>query len=411
MMIFEILRRKISTRRILLGCVVLLTIAASAAAQNVKDGVKIGWLGTLSTSQADVAGLGSIEAARMAIEDFGGKALGKPVELVYADHMDKPDVGVAVAREWFERDGVDAIFDLPTSPVALAVNFLAKEEKKLVFFSDALTDKMTEEDCNGYGVAWAWDAPSIVKSNVLSQVAKGNDSWYVLTFDNATGIAIESAIRQALEGAGGKLVGVVRAPLGTTDFSSFLLKAKGSPAKVLAITLSGGDLVNAMKQVREYRIDEGRKIAVIYGFDTDIKAIGLDLMTGLEFATPFYWGFDEQTRNFGNRFIQRFGKAPNLGQAGVYSAVFNYLKAVQTAGSKDPEKVLAQLRSAEINDMFVRHGTLLPNGRLNHDMFLVRVKSPAESKSEWDQLEVTNVVPASQAFRKIEESKCPLTRH
>ena len=388
------------------GASVLAALLLGTATADAQPKVKIGVLTDMNSVYADYAGQGSIDAARLAIEDagFAGK-----VELVSADHQNKPDVGVSIARDWFEARDVDAIFDVPTSSVALAVNGLAGKNHKLVFFSTAIIDRITEEDCNGYGIAWTWDIYSVARSVALMQLKRGMDSWFVIAQDYAAGHAMQAMIQEVVTAKGGKVVGVARHPLGETDYSSYLIQAQASGAKIVAFTAGGTDLLNAMKQAREFGVGQrGQAIGTMYTIVTDVKAIGLDVLQGLNFVTAFYWDQDDQTRVFAKRFLAVHGAMPTMFQAGVYSAVLNYLKAVRATDSTDADTVRDWLRDQPIDDAFARHGRLLPNGRFIHDMLVARVKTPAESKYPWDYYDVLGVVPGAEAFRSIEQSKCKL---
>jgi len=391
----------------LLGAALLSVAQLGAATADAQPSVKIGVLTDMSSVYADYAGPGSVDAARLAIEDadMAGK-----VELLSADHQNKPDVGVSVARDWFEAKGVDAIFDVPTSSVALAVNGIAGKDRKLVFFSTAIIDKLTEEDCNGYGLAWTWDIYSVSRSVALMQLKRGMDTWFVIAQDYAAGHAMQAMIQDLVAANGGKVLGAARHPLGETDYSSYLIQAQASGAKIIAFTAGGTDLLNAMKQAREFGLTQrGQTLGTMYTIVTDVKAIGLDAMQGLNFVSAFYWDRDDEARAFAERFMAVHHAMPTMFQAGVYSSVLNYLKAVRATGSKDADTVRGWLRAQpDIKDAFARHGKLLPNGRFIHDMLVARVKTPAESKYPWDFYDVLGVVPAAEAFRTIEQSKCKL---
>lgn len=404
-MIFRKLAAKLGA--VLLGGALLAVTQFGAASADAQPSVKIGVLTDMSSVYADYAGPGSVDAARLAIEDAG---MGGKVELLSADHQNKPDVGVSIARDWFEAKGVDAIFDVPTSSVALAVNGVAGKNRKLVFYSTAIIDKLTEEDCNGYGLAWTWDIYSVSRSVALMQLKRGMDTWFIIAQDYAAGHAMQAMIQDLVTANGGKVLGSARHPLGETDYSSYLIQAQASGAKIVAFTAGGTDLLNAMKQAREFGVTKrGQTVGTMYTIITDVKAIGLDAMQGLNFVSAFYWDRDDETRAFAKRFMAVHHAMPTMFQAGVYSSVLNYLKAVRATGSKDADTVRGWLRDQpDIEDAFARHGKLLPNGRFIHDMLVARVKTPAESKYAWDFYDVLGVVPAAEAFRTIEQSKCKL---
>jgi branched-chain amino acid transport system substrate-binding protein len=396
-------------RRSILAALGIAATQWPARAQSKR--VKIGWLGDLSGPQSDITGILSVESARLAIADFGGTALGQPIEFVSADHQNQPDVGLAIARRWYDRDGVDVIVDCSNSAIALAVNGLAGQARKLIMYSSPITDKMVEADCNGHGLAWTWDTYSVIRAGALTQLKAGYDSWFVIGFDYLAGIAYEQALRTAVEESGGKIVGAVRAPLGTTDYSSFLLRAQASGARLVAITLGGADMINCVKQAREFGLHIGsQKLALLYAFESDIASAGLEALQGLELVTAFYWDMDEQTRAYAKRIYAKYQRMPNMIQAGVYSDTLQYLRAVDVTRSTDPATVVAYLQTIPIDDMFARHGRLRANGRLIHDIYSVRIKTPAESRYPYDFLEVRDTIPAEKAFRSLDESKCPRVR-
>ncbi len=397
----------VTRRTFTAGAALAMTSRASRAAEKVKLGV----LADIAGPFADISGRGSIEAARLAMEDMGGSVLGSPIELVFADHQHKPDVGLNLARQWYDLDGVDVILDVPNSAIALAVNHLTREKRKLAIYANAATDRLTEDTCSPYGLHWTFDTYSQTRGATRALIDQGYDSWFLLVADYAYGHSMEQAMREAVVANGGKVVGGVRHPLQTLDFSSYLLQAQGSRAKIVALA-SGGDItVNVIKQGREFGLHQtGQKLASLLTFITDVHSLGLATMQGLQFVVPFYWDMDEKTRAFGKRFYDRLGKMPSESQAGVYSGVLHYLKAVQALGTKDPDKVVAKMRDTPVEDMFARNGKLLPNGRMIHDMYLVEVKSPAESKQPWDYYKMVTTIPADKAFRPLADSVCPLAK-
>jgi branched-chain amino acid transport system substrate-binding protein len=390
-------------RRALLGTG-LAALAAPPALRAQAPAVKLGVLTDMSSVYADYAGVGSVDAARMAIADAG---LGERAQLVFADHQNKPDIGSNLARAWYGNQGVDAIFDCPTSSVALAVNTIAGQARKLCVFSTAIIDRLTEEDCNGYGLSWTWDIHSVARSGVLLQMRRGLDAWFIVHQDYAAGHALAAAAREALESAGGRVAGQVAHPLGTTDYSAYLLLAQASRANFVFFTAGGSDLINALKQAREFGlVQRGQQIGTAYTVITDVHAIGLEALQGLNFVTAFYWDRDEQARAFARRFFAARQKQPTMFQAGVYSAVSQYLTAVKSTGSTKAEDVRGWMRERPFDDAFARNARLLPNGRLIHDMLTARIKAPAEQRHPWDYYEILAAVPAADAFRPIEQSKC-----
>jgi branched-chain amino acid transport system substrate-binding protein len=370
--------------------------------------VKIGVLTDMSSVMSDAAGKGSVAAVELAIEDVGGKALGQPVQLVSADFQMKTDLALTIARQWFDRDGVDALFDIVNSGTALAVNNLVKEKKKLAFFTAAAADDIAGKECNGYGIGYLYTFTSIVRSVVAAQVAKGNDTWFLLLPDAAYGTLIDSIIRREMAAAGGKVIGSVRFPYETTDFSSFLLQAQSSKAKLIVSTSGGASNINIMKQSREFGLpSDTQRVGGMIDILTDVKSAGLKVMEGQEYATSFYWNMDDRTRGFANRFFAKMKKMPTNNQAAGYSAALQYLKAVNAVATKEPEKVFAYLKLHRIDDTTTRNGQLRADGRLIRDMYLVRAKKPSEQKSEWDFYDVITTIPGEKAFGTINESTCP----
>lgn len=378
----------------------------SAAAQTLPP-IKLGVLTDLTSVYAGYGGTGSIEAAQMAIAD---STLNGRVELVTADHLNKADNGAAIANSWFSQ-GVDAIFDVPTSSVALAVNGEAGRAHKLVFFSTTINDRITEEECNGYGIAWVWDTYSVGRSEALSLLKAGLNTWFVITPDGAAGVALEQTARQAAADNGGTVLGAVHVPLGQSDWSSYMLQAQASHAKAALFGSGGSDLVNGLKQAREFGLPQsGMAIGTMYAVITDVHSLGLEALQGLNMVTAFYWDRDDQTRAFAKRFLAIHKAMPTMFQAGIYSAVTQYLRAVQATGSTDADTIRAYMLKTPMEDVFLRNGKLLPNGRMLHDMLLGRIKAPAESHYPWDYYTITGVVPGKDAFRTLEASKCKLPK-
>lgn len=393
-----------------LSAALVIGLMAAAGAARAEP-VRLGVLTDMSGPFSDLSGKGSVEAARLAIEDFGGSVLGEKIELVFADHQQKPDIGLNIARQWLDQGNVDVILDVPNSGIALAVQTLVKEKNKIAIYASAATDRLTEDSCTGNGLHWTFDTYSQTRGASRAMIQQGIDTWFLLVADYAYGHSMEQSMREAIPANGGKIVGSVRHPLATMDFSSYLLQAQGTGAKMIALA-SGGDVtVNVIKQGREFGLDRtGTRLASLLTFLTDVHSLGLETMQGLQFAVPFYWDMDEKTRAFSKRFEERTGKKPGEAQSGVYSGVLHYLKAVQAVGGKDTVKVLEKMREMPVEDMFSRNGKLLPNGRMIHDMYLVQVKKPAESKAPWDYYSIVSTIPADKAFRPLSESACPLTK-
>jgi len=375
-----------------------------AAAQ---PAVKIGVLTDMSSSYADYGGPGSVIAAKMAVADSG---MADKVQIVSADTLNKADNASALAHQWFS-EGVDAIFDVPTSSVALAVNGEAGRSHKLVFFSTTINDGITGDQCNGYGLAWVWNTYSVGRAEALSLLKDGKDTWFIITPDGAAGAALEQTARQAATNNGGRVLGALHHPIGVEDWSSYLLQAQASGAKAVLFGSGGADLVSGLKQAREFGLPQsGIAIGVMYAVITDVHSLGLEAMQGLNIVTAFYWDRDDQSRVFGRRFLALHGKMPTMFQAGVYSAVLEYLKAVQATGSTDADVVRSYMLRTPMDDVFLRHGKLLPNGQMLHDMMLAQIKSPAESHQPWDYYQITGVVPGNEAFRSLADSGCPLRK-
>lgn len=386
-------------------------LSGACASAVVAAPVKLGVLTDISGVFSDLSGQGSVEAAKLAVEDVGGTVLGEKIEVVSADHQQKPDVGLSIARKWFDVEGVDVILDVPNSAIALAVNTLVKDKNKIAIYASAATDRLTEDSCNGRGLHWTFDTYSQTRGAANALVQQGFDTWFLLVADYAYGHSMEQAMREAVPAAGGKIVGGVRHPLQTPDFSSYLLQAQGSKAKIVALASGGDATINAIKQGREFGLQQGgQRLASLLTFITDVHSLGLEQMQGLQFVVPFYWDMDDKARAFAKRYFARMGKMPGEAQAGVYSGALHYLKAVKAVNSKDPEKVVAMMREMPVEDAFARRGRLLPNGRMVHDMLLVEVKAPSQSKQAWDYYKILATIPAEKAFRPLSESACPLTK-
>lgn len=381
---------------------------ASPLAYAGDDAVKIGVLNDQSSSFSAIGGMEVVRAVELAIKDYGGTALGKPIELVSADHQNKPDVGLAIAREWIEQDNVDAIADMANSAISLGVNTLIGDLGAFGLFVSPLTDRPTEADCNGHVVAWAYDAYSTVGTTVKALLDGGQRSFFVMSPDYEAGKVQESWVEAAVKEGSGEIKGKIRAPLGTTDFSSYLLQAQASGAEAIVLNLSGPELVNALKQIQEFGvIAGGQKIAVTFVHQAGARAIGPEALQGVRFSAPWFWNKDEDSQAFGERMREITGHAPGWIAAGTYSAVYNYLRAVDAAGTDDPKAVMKALQDLEIEDFFVKNSTLYPNGRLIHDMYLLEVKSPEDVSNE-DYFQLVSTVPAEQAYRPLSATKCPL---
>jgi branched-chain amino acid transport system substrate-binding protein len=385
------------------GAAVLTVVAAPADAKQVKIGV----LGDQSSAYADLGGKGSVIAAEMAVEDFGRRGLGGPAEVVSADHQNKPEIGANIAREWFDRDGVDMITDLTNSGVAIAVQTIAKEKKKVDLVTSTATTALTNEACSPYGVHWTFDAYALSVGTAKTLVEQGGKTWYFVTADYTFGYNLEATATRVIQGLGGKVVGSAKVPLNTADFASALLAAQASGADVIGLANSGADTANSVKQAAEFGIPAKQRLAAFLPFITDIKAIGLKNAQGLILTTAFYWDMDDGKRAFAERFFKRNGTMPTQVHAGTYSAVLHYLKAVAAAGTTDAEAVMAKMRALPVDDVAFK-GRIREDGQMMHDMYLAQVKTPAESKRDWDFYKILRTIPADQAFTPPGESKCPL---
>jgi branched-chain amino acid transport system substrate-binding protein len=381
-------------------------IAAPASAQ----GVKIGILNDQSGVYADYGGKWSFEAAKMAVEDFGGEVLGHKIEVVSADHQNKPDLASAIARRWYEVEGVDMITELTTSSVALAIHDLSKQMKKIDIVVGAATSRLTGDACQPYGFHWAYDTHALAFGTGGALVESGGDSWFFMTADYAFGHALEKDTGDFVKAKGGKVLGAVRIPLNTADFSSFLLQAQSSKAKIIGLANAGLDTTNSIKQAAEFGIVKaGQKLAGLLMTISEVNGLGLEAAQGLVLTEGFYWDQTDVTRAFSERFFKRTSRMPSMIHAGTYSAVLSYLKAVKAANSKDSDAVAAKLKELPVDDAFAK-GKVMANGRMVHDLYLFEVKKPSESKKPWDYYKQLAVVPGNKAFPSAKESGCPLTK-
>jgi len=396
-------------RTLLLGAVGACILAGGAAAQGFQnDGVKIGVLTDMSGTYSDIAGQGSVVAAQMAIEDFGKQLNGKTVEVVSADHQNKADISSATARQWYDAEGVDAIFDLVTSATALAVREVARERGKIDMVSGAATTALTGKACSPTGFHWAYDTAALANGTGGATVKNGGDTWFFITADYAFGHALEADTSAVIEKDGGKVLGSVRHPFPNSDFSSFLLQAQASGAKVIGLANAGQDTTNAIKQAAEFGIVEsGQSLASLLMFISDVHSLGLPAAQGLLLTTGYYWDLDDESRPFAKRFFDKTGKMPTMVHAGVYSSVLHYLKAVDAAGTDDGKTVAAKMHEMPVEDFFARNANLRVDGRLVHDMYLARVKKPEDSKYPWDYFEIVTTIPGDQAYKPLSKD-CPL---
>ncbi|MGQ9367082.1 ABC transporter substrate-binding protein [Azospirillum sp. ST 5-10] len=385
--------------------------AAPAAAQVSDDVVKIGVLTDMSGQWSDMNGPGSLEAATMAAEDFGGTVLGKPIQVVGADHLHKADVGSGIARRWIENEQVDALADLTNSAVALAVQQITRDANRIALFTSPGTTDLTGKQCSPTGFQWVYDNYSNAIGPVDALVKKGLDTWYFVTADFAFGHSLEKIAGEALKKSGGTVVGSIRHPFNSNDLSPFLLPAQASGAKVIMLASAGKDMTTAIKQANEFGIIAGgQTVTAPVMFISDVHALGLQTAQGISFIEGFYWDLDDETRAFAKRFFERRKAMPTSLQAGVYSSVTHYLKAIQAAGTDEAKAVAAKMRELPVNDFFAKGGKVREDGRMVHDMYLVEVKKPSESKQPWDYYKVLATVPGDQAFLPLAQSECPLVK-
>jgi branched-chain amino acid transport system substrate-binding protein len=385
-----------------------LALLSGAAQAEISGGaVKIGVMNDQSGLYADLAGQGSVEAARMAVEDVGD--IGASVEVLSADHQNKPDVGSNIVREWIDVQGVDTIVDVPTSSVALAVTEIVREKNKVFLVSGAATTQLTGEACSPNTIHWTYDTYALAVGTGRAMVQEGGDSWFFITADYAFGHQLEEDTSTVVKEQGGEVLGAVRHPLSSSDFSSYLLQAQGSGAKVIGLANAGTDTTNSIKQAHEFGITQaGQQLASLLLFLTDVNSLGLEVAQGLVLTTGFYWDMNDETRAWSEQFNERVGQMPTMVQAGVYSAVKHYLEAIKATGSDEPKAVIDQMKATPVNDFFAKNGTIRDDGRMVHDMYLARVKSPDESSGKWDYYEILRTIPGDQAYLPLSESKCSL---
>lgn len=391
-----------------IGAVTAMGLMAGGVTGQEEQPIKIGVLTDMSSLYAEHGGPGSVEAARMAIDDFGGAVLGKPIELISADHRNSPDLGTSIARQWYS-EGVDVIADVPNSGVALAVQQLSRELKKIVLFSSPASADLTGPNCSPYTVHWTFDTYAMAHGTAKAIAKSGGDSWFFITADYAFGYAMERDAGDVIRLEGGKVLGSVKVPLGTFDFSRYLLQAKTSRAKIVGLATSGRDMINAIEQASAFSlVQDGQRLAGLLIFISDVHNLGLETAQGLLMTSAYYWDQNDTTRAWAERFFSKMKRMPTMVQAGVYGAITHYLKAVQAAGNKDPDTVMAKMREMPIDDFMTHGGKLRIDGRVLRDMFLYEVKTPAESEYPWDYLKLLQTIPADEAFRPLDEGGCSL---
>jgi len=373
--------------------------------------LKIGMLGDFGSVYADIGGQGNVEAAKIAIEEFGGQMFGKPIEFVAADVLMKPDVASTLARKWYETENVDVIIDLPTSATALAAMEMSKQYEKIMIIVDAASSDITGKACSPYTAHWTYDTYGNAHTVGSAIVKQGGDSWFFITADYLFGHSIERDTGDVIRAAGGKVIGSARHPLNSSDFSSYLLQAQASKAKIVGLANAGGDTINAIKQAAEFGIVAGgQKLAGIVMFISDIHSLGLKMTQGLIITEAYYWDINDRTRAFAKKFFAKTNKMPTMNQAAMYSSTLHYLKAVKAAGTRDTKTVLAKMRELPVRDAFTDNGYLREDGRMVHSMFLLEVKKPEESKYPWDYYKVLAEVPGDQVFRPMKDGNCPYVK-
>ncbi|WP_458156631.1 ABC transporter substrate-binding protein [Bradyrhizobium sp. 18BD] len=372
--------------------------------------VKLGVLSDMSSLYADNGGQGSVVAAQMAVDDFNGKVLGRSIQIVAGDHQNKADVGATIARRWLDNEDVEVILDVPNSAVALAVQGITRDKKKLFLATGAATSRLTGDECSPTGIHWTYDTYALSQGTTRAMSRLGAHSWYFLSVDYSLGAQLEADSRKVIDTVGGKVLGAAKHPINTPDFSSFLLQAQSSKADVIALADSGGDFVNAVKQASEFGITQRQKLVGLLVFIADIHSLGLQSAQGLMLSSAFYWDLNEDTRAWSKRFIAKTQKVPTMIHAGTYGAVMHYLKAVQAAGTLDGPTIAARMREMPVNDFMTRNGRIRDDGRLVREMYLFRVKSPDQSRYKFDYYELLATIPGDEAFRPMEQGGCPFLK-
>jgi branched-chain amino acid transport system substrate-binding protein len=399
---------------VLIAAVVIVSVNGGVSAQTAgisDDVVKIGILTDMSGQFSHESGEGSVTAIKMAVEDFGGKVLGKPIEVVVADHQNKPDTASAIARKWFDVEHVDMIGNLINSSIALTVSGLAREKNRIAIINGSGSSRLTGDACTPNSVHYAYDTYALARGTGAALAREGKKSWYFLTADYAFGHALEADTSAVVKAMGGEIVGSTRYPVETFDQSSFLLQAQSSKAQVVALAGSGNVLVNSIKSAQEFGIQKGgQTLAGLLVWITDVRSLGLEAAQGLVLTNAFYWDRDDETRAWARRFFERMKRMPHMGDAGDYSSTMHYLQAVQAAGTDEAQAVMSRMREMPINDFFARNGRIREDGRMVHDMYVYEVKKPSESKGDWDFYKLREVIPGDDAFRPLKDSACPLVK-
>ncbi len=392
------------------AAILVSSLFATAAQAEVSDNeIRIGYLADMSGTYRDLSGPGGLEALKMAIEDFGGTVDGKKIVTFNADDLNKPDVGANTVRQWIDERNVDMVTGLVASSVVLAASKVVEQADKLALISGAAASSLTNESCSPNHIHWTYDTYALANGTANAILKDGGKRWYILTADYAFGHSMENDIKKVVESEGGEVVGTARHPVPSSDFSSYILQAQGSGADVIALANAGADTVNSLKTASEFGVTQsGQKLAGMVVFLNDIHAMGLDVTQGLMLTTGWYWDMNEDTRAWAKRYQERVGRMPGMVHAGIYSAATHYLNAVKATGTDDTKTVRAHMAKTPINDMFATNGKIREDGRMVHDMYLVQVKTPAESKGEWDLYKMVRTIPADEAYRPLAESQCKL---
>src|SRR5271169_6752889 len=399
-------------RRVFSGILgAVLTVSATAAVAQGKPPLKLGGILDMSGLYADITGPGAETAAKMAVEDFGGEVLGRKIEILAADHLNKADLAANIARDMLDNQGVEMIYDVAASATALAAGEIAKARNKIIMFNGPGSIRLSNEACGPYTVHYVFDTFAQANVTGLAAVKQGLDTWFFITVDYAFGQDLEKDTVNVVQKSGGKVLGSVRHPLNTSDFSSYLLQAQASKAKVIGLANAGGDTINTIKQAAEFGVMKaGQKLSPLLAFVTDIDSVGLETAQGLLLTEAWYWVLNVETRAFSKRFMERVKRPPTSAQAGVYSSVLHYLQAVKAAGTTDSAAVMKIMKDTPINDMFAKNGRIREDGRMVHDMYLFEVKKPSESKGRWDDYKLVSTIPGNEAFQPLELSRCPLVK-
>ncbi len=387
-----------------------LLIASPQLASAASDKVVIGDIDDMSGPYADVIGPRAVEGVKMAIADFGGSVLGQPIELITADHQNKPDIGASKFKEWADTKGLTMLLGGSNTGVSLAMAPVAKDRRIPFFAIGAAGASLSGKDCNAYMIHYAYDTTALANGTARTILDQGGKTWFFLTADYAFGTQLQAAATKVVEAGGGKVVGSVRAPLGTSDFSSYLLQAQGSGAQVVGLANAGADFSNSLKAAHEFGLTNTMKPAALLAFITDIHAIGLETAQGLYLTAAWYWDLNDKSRAFGKRFFDKTGAMPTYNQAGYYSATMTYLNAVKAVGTTDPDKVMEQLHKSKVDDMFTSDGVIRPDGLMEHSMFVMQVKTPAESKAPWDYYKLVKTLTGEQAYGSLADSACPAVK-